>query len=308
MTGNVIETNGLTKAFSGRLAVEDVSLSIGPGVVFGFVGPNGAGKTTTIRLLLGLVTPTRGEIRLFGEDTAPDVATRRRVGAMVERPAFYPHLSAMDNLRVFATIRRNAAAVTDVRETLSVVGLDQAMDRAVRHYSAGMKQRLALALALLGRPPLVVLDEPTDGLDPMGIVDVRRIIASLASGGTTVFLSSHLLTEVERVCTQVAFLFAGRIVQQGAPHDLVGAGSQLSLTFDEPGQAAEAMDLLHLAGYQARAAERPVDVDVDASPSSAGEVFRVLDQAGLVASRIGTRTRSLEQQFLEMTKTTEPPA
>ena len=225
-----IETASLSKTFGKQTAVSELALAVPRGSVFGFLGPNGSGKTTTIRMLLGLSSATDGQIRVLGEQI-PDAAARvlPRVGALVEGPAFYPFLSGRDNLRRFDTANRHAPSATRtarVDAALDRVGLGHAARKAAHAYSLGMKQRLGLANALLMPRDLLVLDEPTNGLDPQGTREVRSLIRSLASDGTTIFLSSHLLAEVEQVCTHVAVMSTGRLVAQGSLDELRAQGSE----------------------------------------------------------------------------------
>ncbi|THG33505.1 ABC transporter ATP-binding protein [Naasia lichenicola] len=214
-----IETHGLTKRFGSHLAVDSVDLAVPRGSVFGFLGPNGAGKTTTIRMLLGLVGATSGSISVLGQPMPASLASvLPRVGALVEGPAFYPFLSGAANLHRLDTADRSVDGATRsdrVAQALDRVGLGHAAGKKVKAYSLGMKQRLGLANALLAPRDLLVLDEPSNGLDPQGTREVRSLIRSLAADGTTVFVSSHLLAEIEQLCSHVAVMSSGRIVSQG---------------------------------------------------------------------------------------------
>jgi ABC-2 type transport system ATP-binding protein len=225
-----ISADGLTKVFGKQRAVDGLTLSVPRGAVFGFLGPNGSGKTTTIRMLLGLIAPTSGEIALLGEPMPRALPTvLPRVGALVEGPAVYPYLSGRDNLlRLDAADVRSdpATRAARVASALDRVGLGHAAHKRAGAYSLGMKQRLGLANALLRRRELLVLDEPTNGLDPQGTREVRALIRSLAADGTTVFLSSHLLSEIEHVCSHVAVMSTGRVVTQGRLDELRAAGSR----------------------------------------------------------------------------------
>jgi ABC-2 type transport system ATP-binding protein len=223
-----IETHGLTKRFGKQTAVNGVDLAVPHGAVFGFLGPNGSGKTTTIRMLLGLAAASAGGIRVLGRDMPRDVAhVLPRVGALVEGPGFYPYLSGASNLHRLDTADRYAPSSTRsarVAHALERVGLTSAADKKVRAYSLGMKQRLGIANALLTPRELLVLDEPTNGLDPQGTREVRALIRSLASEGTTVFVSSHLLAEIEQICTHAAVMSVGRLVAQGTLDQLREVG------------------------------------------------------------------------------------
>ena len=198
----VIETRELSKRYGKVQAVDRISFSVESGQVFGFLGPNGSGKTTTIGMLLGIITPTGAGFRLFGESGRGLHKVRRRMGATLEQPNFYPYLSGWDNLRITANVK--GAGRTEVEEALEVVGLSDRRRSKFKTYSLGMKQRLALAATMLGDPALIILDEPANGLDPEGMREIREIIGALAARGKTIFLSSHLLWEVERTCTHVA--------------------------------------------------------------------------------------------------------
>ncbi len=223
-----IETRGLTKRFGRHLAVNDVDLAVPRGAVFGFLGPNGSGKTTTIRMMLGLAAATSGEIQLLGRDMPHALSdVLPRVGALVEGPAFLPFLSGAANLRRLDTADRFASAATRtarIGNALDKVGLAHVAAKKVHAYSLGMKQRLGLANALLAPRELLVLDEPTNGLDPQGTREVRSLVRSLAGEGTTVFVSSHLLTEIEQMCTHAAVLSNGNLVAQGTLDELRRVG------------------------------------------------------------------------------------
>ena len=212
---HAITTEYLTRRFGELTAVDHLDLQVSRGSVYGFLGPNGAGKTTTIRMLLGLLTPNAGEVRLFGEPLYRNrIALLRRVGALVESPSLYPHLTGWENLEV--TRRLIGADKAQIDRTLDIVRLQDAADRQVHEYSTGMQQRLGLALALLNEPELLILDEPTNGLDPAGIHEMRELITRLPGEyGVTVFLSSHLLAEVEQVATHIGIIQKGKLRFQG---------------------------------------------------------------------------------------------
>ncbi|MFE5835615.1 ABC transporter ATP-binding protein [Arthrobacter sp. NPDC056493] len=238
-----IETQGLSKRFGHQLAVNGIDLAVPRGSVFGFLGPNGSGKTTTIRMMLGLAAPTAGEVRVLGLDMPRQLdEVLPRVGALVEGPAFYPFLSGAANLHRFDAADRHAAPSSRrarVAEALERVGLSHAARKKVRAYSLGMKQRLGIANALLARRELLVLDEPTNGLDPQGTREVRNLVRSLAADGATVFVSSHLLAEVEQICTHAAIMSAGRLVAQGPLAELRQDGTaQLRLVTPDAGTAS----------------------------------------------------------------------
>lgn len=225
--GLVVQTQRLTKRYGRVLAVDDLSLEVPRGSVFGLLGPNGSGKTTAMSMLLGLVRPTSGAFQLLERGTSHQEALRR-VGAIIEAPSFYPHLSGRDNLEYFQGVLGRGAP-SDIDDLLERVGLlDRSGDR-YRTYSLGMKQRLGIAGALLGDPELVFLDEPTNGLDPAGMAEIRELVRSLADGHRTVLLSSHLLHEVEQVCDRVAIMSKGKLVAQGSVADLIHPREQIRL-------------------------------------------------------------------------------
>ena len=237
----VIQTRGLTKYFGSVRAVDGVDLTVRRSEVFGFLGPNGSGKTTTIGMLLGLIHPTAGEAQLFGQAVSPE-QTRplRRVGSLVGAPGLIPYLSGRDNLQVLARLNAQVKNV-QVDAVLARTGLSEASGRKVAGYSTGMKQRLGLAAALLHGPELLILDEPTNGLDPAGMREVRNLIGALAGQGVTVFLSSHLLHEVEQICDRVAVLNKGKVVAQGPVGELLSKEPVLRVRVASPQAAVEAL-------------------------------------------------------------------
>jgi ABC-2 type transport system ATP-binding protein len=302
-TGAVIETSGLVKHFDGTIAVDGIDLSVPAGGVYGFLGPNGAGKTTTIRVLTGLLWPTRGAARVLGEPVLPGAPVLRDVGCMIERPAIYPYLSPIDNLRVFATARGLPSAGLDplLREALERVGLGAVARRRAGGFSTGMLQRLAFATALFGRPSLLILDEPTNGLDPNGVVDVRELIASLAADGTTIFLSSHVLPEVEQLCSRIAILRDGKVVAEGPTRDLLATGERLFVRFDAPADAAAALDVLRSRSAWLVNLADATGLLVEAPTSEASALNRLLVGEGLYAAELGVRRQTLEAVFRELT-------
>ena len=294
-TGLLVETNDLTKRYGSRItAVDRVSLSVRRGEVYGFLGPNGAGKTTTLRMLLGLVRPTSGGATVLGR--APGhPETMARVGALVETPGFYPYLSGRDNLRVLA---RHAGVAKDrVDAVLERVDLsDRAGDRYAT-YSLGMKQRLGVAATLLKDPELLVLDEPTNGLDPAGMRDMRALIRELGSSGHTVLLSSHLLGEVQQLCDRVGVISHGRLIAESTVDDLRGQAGLLV--------RAEPLDLAREHAERLLGAEQVSAVDgtlrLRVAPSEAGRINHALVAADVVVSELRPLERTLEEVFLEMT-------
>jgi ABC-2 type transport system ATP-binding protein len=294
----VLELDGLSKTYGSRTskvrAVCDVSLSVGKGEVYGFLGPNGAGKSTTIRMLLGLISPTAGTIRLFGRDLRADQAVLRRVGSLVDGGAFYPFLSGRRNLEVLA--KTHGGGMDRVQPLLEQVGLAEDAHRKVKGYSTGMRQRLGVAAALLNDPDMVILDEPVNGLDAAGIQEMRLLIRRLAADlGKTVFLSSHLLHEVQQVCDRVAIIDKGAIIRESTIADLLR--TDLGLEIDAaPLDRAEAA----LAGRWATRIEDG-KLHVAASRDEAPEIIRRLVGADVDLFGIAPEQRNLEQVFLALT-------
>jgi ABC-2 type transport system ATP-binding protein len=288
---HVIVCERLTKRFGSTVAVSDLDLEVRAGQVYGFLGPNGAGKTTTIRLLLGLISPTHGQIRLLGMPL-PDPRASTRVGSMIEEPAFYPWLTGRQNLQVLAATAGGCAA-GEVSRVLAASGLSEVAGRKVKAYSQGMRQRLGLAAAMLGRPPLLIIDEPTNGLDPAGIREIRGLLRDLAAGGTTVFMSSHLLAEVEQVCDRVAVIAGGRLIEEGAPAAL-GASRPLIRVRVDPAE-------LDLAGrLLARWPARRLDGEFVVDHHSGRDVNGALAAGGVIAESVTMELPRLEDRFLEI--------
>lgn len=225
---NPIEVRNLRKVYGQFVAVDDLSLTVNPGDIYGFLGPNGAGKSTTIRCLLGLVRPTSGMVSVFGSDIRSDLTgALRRIGAIVEKPDFYKFLSGKDNLKIFARMSGIKPDVRMIDKMLETVGLTGRGDDPVKGYSHGMKQRLGLAQALLHDPELIILDEPTTGLDPQGIVDLRNLIRFLRDSGKTIFLSSHILSEIELIASRMVIISKGKAIAEGTVSELLGADEMI---------------------------------------------------------------------------------
>ncbi len=294
-----IATRALTRRFGAETAVDRLDLDVPSGSVFGFLGPNGAGKTTTIRMLLGLIRPSEGEVRLFGRPLdGHRQDALRRVGALVETPSLYPHLTGRENLEVTRRLRR--LPVGSIDRALDRVKLRDAAGKLVRHYSLGMRQRLGLALALLPEPSLLILDEPTNGLDPAGIHEIRGLVASLPrEHGMTVFLSSHLLSEVEQTASHLAIIHRGELLFLG-PSAVLQARRRrrLMLRVDRPERARF---LVAAAGWSLLPAlDGALHVDVG-SDEDAVRVNRILVEAGLGVSHLALEQPSLEEMFLSLT-------
>ena len=290
----VVSTDRITKTYGRRAAVNEVSLGVERGEVYGLLGPNGAGKTTTLRLLLGLVRPTSGSALVCG--AAPgSSASLHAVGALIEEPAHYPYLSGRDNLRVLA--RSTGTPRARVEEVLERVGLLPRAGDKVRTYSLGMRQRLGVAGALLKDPDVLILDEPTNGLDPQGVVQMRQLIRSLGDGDRTVVLSSHMLAEVEQVCDRVGVIRDGLLIAQGPVSQLRGA-QVLHVRADPIGHAREVV----LREPAVEAAEISDDTLVVHAPAEhAAHLNALLVEQGIAVSHLALHQRSLEDVFLDMT-------
>jgi ABC-2 type transport system ATP-binding protein len=301
-----ISTSGLTKRFrGGQLAVDRIDLAVPPGSVYGFLGPNGSGKTTTIRMLLGLAFPTSGRAALLGVPM-PAGATEvlPRVGSLVEGPAFYPFLTGADNLARYDAADRAAdprTARTRIDGALDRVGLLAAARKRYRHYSLGMKQRLAIAAGLLQPRDLIILDEPTNGLDPQGTREVRALIRQIAAEGTTVFVSSHLLAEVEQICTHVGVMRTGRLVFQGSLPELRRTGAaRVTVQTADPEAAAKVLAGLGLADAQVSADASP-DASAVLGDAAPEQVCAELVRAGIGVRGFAVTSPSLEDLFVGLT-------
>jgi ABC-2 type transport system ATP-binding protein len=292
----VIQTEGLTKRFGKIVAVDNLSLTVPRGHVFGLLGPNGSGKTTTMGMLLGLTRPTSGSFSLFG-DQAGNQEALRRVGAIVETPAFYPYLTGRQNLAYFQGILGRGTP-QELDALLERVGLADRADDRYQTYSLGMKQRLGLAYALLGDPELLFLDEPTNGMDPAGMAEIRELIRSLGTEDRTVFLSSHLLNEVEQVCDSLVILSKGKLIAQGSVDELLKGRGQVRIKTTENAQAVAVLAALD---WVEEVKTENGTVVVTAPPERAAELSAVLAQADIYIDEMTSGQESLESYFLEIT-------
>jgi ABC-2 type transport system ATP-binding protein len=292
----IVEIDGLWKTFGEVSAVEDLSFTVQRGQVYGLLGPNGAGKTTSLRVLMGLERPTRGTTRLFGERVVPGSRQLARVGAMVEQAAFVPHLSGMRNLRLWWEAGGARMKDADLDGALAIAGLDDAINRKVKTYSQGMKQRLGFARLLLGRPELLVLDEPTNGLDPGEIREIRDLITRLSSHGATVLLSSHHLSEVEQVCSHVLVMNRGRLVADGTVSDLVGAAGLVYVEVDDRERARAILSSLPSV---AKVQVQGDGLVVELRDGQRSDIAAALVASGLRLQTI-MPTQQLEEAFLEI--------
>ncbi|MFN2525508.1 MAG: ABC transporter ATP-binding protein [Actinomycetota bacterium] len=308
---NVIEIEGLRKEYRSRrgrtVAVDGLDLVIESGGVFGFLGPNGSGKTTTMRCLLGLARPTAGRCRILGKDSGTELSeVITRVGSIIEGPALFPSFSARRNLSLLA--RLDGLTAADVDRVLEQVALKERERDLVKNYSLGMRQRLAIAAALLKDPEVLILDEPANGLDPAGIREVRQLLRRLGDEGRTVFVSSHILAEVQQTCDFVAILAKGRCVASGPVSDVLSNGFSraVSVSFDDPEQLAAAAPALIAVGYAVTSGDD--HLRIDAAPEEGSRIARTLADEGLYPRELRPETVDLETVFLELTSTEEVAA
>jgi len=320
-TSLVIKTTGLTKAFGSQVAVNNLHLQVKRGDVFGFLGPNGSGKTTTIRMLLGLLHPTAGQIYLFGINNATHLPRNLlHLGALIETPVFYPYLSGLDNLRVLAARSGMKLGKANNHRIDTVLDMIDLRDRAkdlYRTYSLGMKQRLGIGAALLTDPELILLDEPTNGLDPAGVHEIRQLILQLAAQGKTIFLSSHLLYEVQQVCNRVAILHQGHLLKQGNVQELLHSERVVvhMRTPEETEQAFTLLQEVHAHGTMwTRDVSRGVDTQqnrvifVDAPTALSSEIAALLAQQRLFPTELYHYRQTLEAFFLDATTSSREDA
>jgi len=289
----VLSVNKLTKNFGKLCAVNQLDLEVKRGQVFGMLGPNGSGKTTTLGMLMGVVNPTAGSFNWFGEPATN--LTRRKIGAVLEHPIFYPYLSGQKNLELSAMIK--GADPNNIAKVLGIVELTARKDDKYKTYSLGMKQRLAIASALVSDPVILILDEPTNGLDPMGIAEIREIIKRIANDGKTIILASHLLDEVQKVCTHFAVLKRGNLMHIG-PVDDVGKGEEIvevQAYHDDLGVL-----LQEFIGSGTIKKENGIFQVMMKEGFHSKDLNRFLFDRGIVASHLATRKKSLEKQFLEI--------
>ena len=295
-----IETEGLTKRYGSITAVDNLSLQVPDAGVFGLLGSNGSGKTTSMGMLLGLIRPTAGSIRLFGnsvEGVHPD--SLRRIGAIVEEPNFYPYLSGRDNLRYFQGIA-GGGALGEVDHLLEMVGLSDRANSKVSTYSLGMKQRLGIAYTLLGDPDMLLLDEPTNGLDPAGMAEVRDLIRQLGGSGRAVLLSSHVLHEVEQVCDSLAILSNGKLIAQGNVADLLHSSTRERVRIRTTDNV-RAIEVLSALEWVEDVISDDNSILVTAPGDRASELSAALSESEIYVTEMAVPRMSLEQYFLEVT-------
>lgn len=295
----MIETEGLGKRYGEKYSVKDLNLKIRPGCVYGFLGPNGAGKSTTMKMLLGLVKPTEGEIQMFGKEIGEKnrIAVLKNTGSLIEAPSYYGHLNGRENLEIVQTLKN--VPEKEIDEVLNIVRLEGQQKKKVREYSLGMKQRLGLAAALLGRPKLLLLDEPTNGLDPAGIQEMRELISDLPKHyGMTVMVSSHLLSEIDQMATDVGIIDKGEMIYQGALQKLHDrARSSIHIHALNPGTAVRILEehgeTCHLEGEELLFTEREEE--------QVAKLVALLVSQGALITRVEQHQKSLEDIFLALT-------
>ncbi len=290
---NVLAISDLTKHFGRIKAVNNLSLEVKRGQVFGMLGPNGSGKTTTLGMLMGVVNPTAGHFTWFGE--VPTHTLRKKIGAVLEHPIFYPYLSGQKNLELNAMIKE--CDPSNIPQVLELVELTERKDHKYRTYSLGMKQRLAIASALLNDPTVLILDEPTNGLDPMGIAEIRELIRKIADQGKTIILASHLLDEVQKVCTHFAVLKRGVLIHTGPVNEVGGANEVVEVNAEE---ANLSEILLTFTGTSSINRENGTLHVMLREGYRSGDLNRFLFEKGITATHLVTRRKSLEKQFLEI--------
>ncbi len=297
--GIMVKTQNLTKHFGHIVAVDDLSIEVHKGETFGFLGPNGSGKSTTMGMILGLIAPTSGSVEVFGLEAQHNLPSiLPRVGAVMETPGLYPYLSGRDNLKVFARLSDH---ISDKRidEVLDLVEMSSRAKDKFSNYSMGMKQRLAIACALIHNPELIIMDEPTNGLDPAGMKEIRELIIELSKQGKTIFLNSHLLHEVEQVCERVAIIKKGKIVVQGPVKELVKAGDVLQIKVNEPDKA---MAILGGQKWISSVNKAGDYILLGVKADKAADVNALLAKDGIFAAEIKAKENSLEEFFLEQTQ------
>lgn len=289
----VLSIQNLTKNFGKLCAVNNLNLEVKAGQVFGMLGPNGSGKTTTLGMLMGVTNPTAGQFTWFGESPTNEV--RKKIGAVLEHPIFYPYLSGQKNLELNAMIKQ--CPTDNIPKVLELVELSERKDDRYKTYSLGMKQRLAIASALLNDPTVLILDEPTNGLDPMGIAEIREIIKKIAANGKTIILASHLLDEVQKVCTHFAVLKRGTMVHTG-PVDEVGAGAETVEVAADIENLNEV--LLSFSGTSSINKDNGMYLVSMRDGFHSKDLNKFLFDKGVTASHIVTKKKTLEKQFLEI--------
>ena len=299
MNKSAITVSGLSKVYGDRPAISDAHFDVPVGSICGFVGPNGSGKTTTIRMLLGLITPTQGSAMVLGESIKHPEKYLPKVGAMIEGPAFYPALSGAENLRVLADL--GGFPISRVPQLLEKVGLAERGKSKYKTYSLGMKHRLGIAAALLPNPELLILDEPTNGLDPSGIQEIRELLRELSKSGTTVFVSSHLLSELEMICDHLVMLRLGKVIFTGLTHELLAAQSPLIVATPEyEVDLTKLVKIVEDSGHSVQVKEG--SLHINSAPEWSATLNRLAFDSGITLKSISPIMPTLEETFFEMTE------
>jgi ABC-2 type transport system ATP-binding protein len=293
---DVLRAENLTKTIKGTTIVDSISFSVGSGEVFGFLGPNGAGKTTTIRMLVGLIRPTAGRVLIAGRDLHEDFeAALSTIGCIVETPDLYRFLTGRQNLEHFARMLAGVGPER-IEEVARLVHLDHRLDDRVGTYSLGMRQRLGIAQALLGRPRLLILDEPANGLDPAGIREIRQLFRDLAATGLSIFISSHLLAEIELMCDRVAIIHKGRVVTTGSVKELISSRREIELRVDDAQRASEVLCAISIPFER-----RNGSLVLGTEPEKIPMIVTRMVEAGVDIHEVTSRAQTLEEMFLEAT-------
>lgn len=292
---SVLEINGLTKIFGKLTAVNNLSFTVEKGDIYGILGPNGSGKSTTLGIILNVVNATNGSWKWFGE--TPNYHHLQRIGAIIERPNFYPYMTAIENLQIVAKIKN--APESNIESKLKWVNLWERKDSKFENYSLGMKQRLAIAAALLNNPEILILDEPTNGLDPQGIRDIRDIIQNIANQGTTILLASHLLDEVEKVCTHVVVIKNGTKLYSGRVDEMSNSFGIIEIGSDNLLKLSEAMQSL---GFSKISQEKNILRIILEKELNANDLNKQMFEKGIVLNHLVKKNSSLEEKFIELTR------
>jgi len=294
---SVLKISGLTKHYGSVKAVQELDLTLSYGQVYGILGPNGSGKTTTLGMILGVTIPTRGNFQWFTHVPLPQALNQ--IGSILETPNFYPYLSGIQNLKIISDIKKKGKK--DIENVLRKVGLYDRKNHAYKGYSLGMKQRLALAATMIGDPKVLVLDEPTNGMDPQGIADIRNLILDIAADGTTIILASHLLDEVQKTCSHVAVLDKGKKIFDGAVKEILESEEYLEIAGEDMNALLELLKQFKGISEITREVNKFI-VRLSAGPTKK-DLQKYLIQHGLYPSHLATRTGSLEKKFLELLQT-----
>lgn len=291
---NTLTINGLSKHFGKLIAVNNLDLTIEQGQVYGVLGPNGSGKTTTLGMILDVVSPTSGNYQWF--NSSDNISARKKIGAILETPCFYPYLTAVQNLKISAHIK--GCSFTRIDEVLKVVNLDERKHDKFKTFSLGMKQRLSIAAALLANPPVLILDEPTNGLDPQGIAEIRELIREIAADGKTIILASHLLDEVQKVCSHFCVLKKGVKLYEGTVADILGETNEIEVSASEKSQLEKC--LLQFEGATSVKEENSNFIVTLKEPFSAVHLNKYCFDRGITLTKLVTRVNSLELEFLKI--------